>query len=89
MKNRMMFIFLGCITFIFCNFGVVLPSHADCDDAASYARMAYNADTLEEAQEYARRAMSAAEDAESEASSAQSAASDAQSTASDAQSACY
>jgi hypothetical protein len=87
MKKRIMYIFLGCVTFIFCSFGVVLPSYAGCDDAASYAsnaesyasdaaryaRKAYRADTLEEAQRYAKKAMRAAEDAESEASNAESA----------------
>ena len=56
-------------------------------DAYTYARKAYKADTLEEAQYYAKKAMSDAEDAESSANDAKSAAEDAESSANDAKSA--
>ena len=42
------------------------------DDAYSYAKKAYNSDNLEDAQYYARKAKSSAEDCESEASSGES-----------------
>ncbi|MEA3368819.1 MAG: hypothetical protein U9Q24_00445 [Candidatus Ratteibacteria bacterium] len=56
-------------------------------DAYTYARKAYMADTLEEAQYYAKKAMSDAEDAESLANNAKSAAEDAESSANNAKSA--
>jgi len=58
-----------------CDDGISYASNAEsnADDAYSYAKKAYNSDTIEDAQYYARKAKSSAEDAESEASSGSSA----------------
>ncbi len=54
-----------------CDNGESYASNAEsyADDAYSYAKKAYNSDNLEDAQYYARKAKSRAEDCESEASS--------------------